>query len=62
MNKKQIEIELIKLQNPKLSDKQKDKIQAKIDKLKEQREWLRAKSLLGSYQSLEGMIHRMYNA
>ena len=56
MNKKQIEIELIKLQNPKLSDKQKDKIQANIDKLKEQRELLRAKEMLNVKSLLEWVV------
>ena len=51
MNKKQLEIELIKLRDPKLSDKQKAKIQDKIDKLKEQKE---------QYESLEGLISRRY--
>lgn len=53
MNKKQIEIELIKLKNPKLSDSQKTTIQAKIDKLKEQRELLRAKEMLKVKSLLE---------
>ena len=37
MNKKQAEIEKIKLKNPKLSDRQKANIEKKIKKLSEQR-------------------------
>ena len=44
MNKKQAEIEKIKLKNPKLSDRQKANIEKKIKKLSEQRlrfnEWI----------------------